>query len=310
MIKIELAKKILFIFLVCVFSSETIAQEYIDLIKLNLANGTASTFENSIQNTTLQAISGDLTFPIVINNSTTILTGVSFDSFRASFDPGRTEESIYGITLKLGLNLKHNDKWSGTYMLLPKLASDLENVSQRDWQLGGIVLMKYTKSDHFNYKFGLYVNNELFSPFAVPIFGFYYLNPSEKFEAKVLAPLALDLNYSFTKNLRLGLNFNGQIRSYNINTPVDNESDRYLVKSANDLFTYFQYGMKNGVNFQVGIGRSIGRSYRIYNEKISFGIPLVKFGDDRTQLNSDFSDSWLFKASIFYRLDIGDKTDN
>ena len=58
---------------------------------------------------------------------------------------------------------------------------------------------------------------------------------------------------------------------------------------------------KNGLNFQLGFGRSIGRSYRIYNEKVSLGLPLFNFGDSRTQLNADFSDSWFFKATVFYR---------
>lgn len=29
---------------------------------------------------------------------------------------------------------------------------------------------------------------------------------------------------------------------------------------------------------------------------------LVNLGDNRSQLNIDFSDSWLFKVAVFYRL--------
>jgi len=284
-----------------IFCSDALTQEYIDLVKIDYAYAPASQFENSTESTTLQVINGDFTYPIKINDDLNLLTGVSFENFYASFDPNRKEESIFGITAKLGVNITHNDKWSGTYMLLPKISSDLENISNRDFQLGGIILMKYTKSDHFNYKFGVYANNELFGPLIVPVFGFYYINPSEKFEAKVLAPLALDLNYSFTNSARIGLNFNGQIRTYDLSVPGGSESDRYLQKASNDLYAYFQYEMKNGLNFQVSIGRAIGRSYRIYNEKISFALPLAKFGDDRTQLNNDFSDSWIFKVGVFYR---------
>lgn len=298
------------IFILLVWSGMATAQDYIDLVKFDYAITPVNTFDTTGATTTLHEINGNLTVPIVINDSFAFLTGITYENVSASFDPGRTEESMTGLTLKLGANVKHNSKWSGTYMLLPKISSDLKKISNRDFQLGGAVLMKYTKTDHFNYKFGVYGNSELFGPFIVPLFGFYYLNPSEKFEAKVLLPLSVDLNYSITKGVRFGLNFKGQVRSYHVNTPVGTEADRYLEKSAKDLYTYFQYGTKNGLNFQLGFGRSLGRSYHIYNEKVSLGLPLFSFGDNRTQLNTDFSDSWLFKVAVFYRLKLGKTTAN
>jgi len=44
-------------------------------------------------------------------------------------------------------------------------------------------------------------------------------------------------------------------------------------------------------NLQFGAGRSIARSYRIYNEIVPFAMPLIYFGSKRSQLNADFSDS-------------------
>jgi hypothetical protein len=307
--RFDMLKRTLLIKLYLVFSFGLLsiglhAQDYIDLFKFNYAQAPNSTFDNSSVNTTLVELTGDFTLPIVLNDKYNIITGASYENFSASFDPGRAVESITGITAKLGLNITHNEKWSGTYMALPKIASDLKDISNRDFQYGAIVLLKYTKTATFNYKFGVYANDELFGPLIVPIFGLYYLSPSEKFEAKILAPLAADFNYSFTNNIRVGLNFNGQVRSYNITTPIGTEADRYLEKSSNDLIAYFQYGLNNGINLQVGVGRSIGRSFRLYNEKIAFALPLAKFSDNRTQLNSDFSDSWVFKVGVFYRYDI------
>ena len=295
-------KKIHFITILLMWTATTTAQDYIDLVKFDHAITPVNTFDTTEPSTTLQEINGDLTAPIVINDRFTFLTGIIYENVSAAFDPGRSEESVTGLTLKLGANIKHNSKWSASYMLLPKLSSDFKKIANRDFQLGGVIVMKYIKTDRFNYKFGVYANSELFGPFVVPLFGFYYLNPSGKFEAKVLLPLTVDLNYSISKNTRLGLNFKGQTRSYHLNTPTETEADRYLVKFSQDLYTYFQYETKKGFNFQLGLGRSLGRSYRIYNEKISLGLPLVNIGDHRKQLNTDFSDSWLFKVAVFYRL--------
>jgi hypothetical protein len=115
------------------------------------------------------------------------------------------------------------------------------------------------------------------------------------------------LGNSIAKSLRFGLNFKGQVRSYHVNTTLGGEEDRYLVRSANDIYTYMQYGTKSGIHFQLGFGRSMGRSYRMYNQTVTMGMPLVYFGDNRAQLNSDFSDSWLLKLAVFYRLKLGDK---
>ncbi len=284
------------------------AQNYIDLVKFDYSTSSTNSFDTDESTTDLMEMNGNLTVPIVINEKINFLTGLTYEQTTASFNPGRANESLIGLTLKLGMNVNHTSKWSGTYMLLPKISSDFENIGTDDYQIGGVVLMKYAKNEHFNYKFGAYGNAELFGPFFVPIFGFYYLSPNNKFEANVLLPLSVDLNYAVSNSVRFGLNFKGQIRTYNINIPIGNESSRYLTRSTNELYSYVQYSLKNGINLQFGFGRSVARSFRMYNEKVSMGTPLLYFGDNRSQLNTDFSDSWLFKATIFYRLNL--KTQN
>lgn len=298
--------RIYLIFILMIFSELIAAQDYIDIFKSDYAISPSNVFDSSTTSTSLQEINGDLTVPLKVNDRFAILTGITYENISASFDPSKGKESVTGLTLKLGANFKHNSKWSGTYLFLPKISSDLEQISNRDFQFGGAVLMKYAKSEHFNYKFGMYANKELFGTFIVPIFGFYYQDPSEKFEAKVLLPLSVDLNYSITKAFKFGLNFNGQIRSYDLDNTQESGGDQYLVKSANDVYAYFQFGTKKGIHIQLGFGHSVGRSYRIYDEKVSWGVPLAYFGDNRKQLNLDFSDGWLMKASVFYRMKLGD----
>lgn len=291
----------LMILLFTFWSNTSAAQKYIDLFKVDYAITPSNVFDSSKATTAVQEINGDLTIPISLSENVALLTGLTYEMTSASFDPNRSTESLTGLTLKLGANIKHSSKWSGTYMFLPKISSDFIEISNQDVQFGAAVLMKYQKSDHLNFKFGVYGNRELFGPFIVPIFGFYYLNPSGKFEAKVLLPLAVDLNYSIKKEVRIGLNFKGQVRTYNINQPIAIEKESYMARSTNDVYAYVQKGMKNGINIQFGFGRSIGRSYRMYSEKVSLGMPLAYFGDNRKQLNSDFSDSWLFKVGATYR---------
>ncbi|MDB3907272.1 DUF6268 family outer membrane beta-barrel protein [Crocinitomicaceae bacterium] len=278
------------------------AQQYVDLAKFDYTITPPNVFDSSTLSTPMQEINADVTVPIQFGENNAFLTGLTYENTQASFDRGRRTESVTGVTLKLGLKLQHNERWSGTYLMLPKVSSDFGPLTSRDFQLGGAVLMKYTKSERFNYKFGGYYNQELFGPFFVPIFGFYYLSENEKFEAKALLPLSVGLNYNFVGNFSVGLTYRGQIRSYDMTQSYGAEEERYLARSTNEAYAFVQYALSNGIHFQIHGGHSIGRNYRVYNEKVPFSMPLFYFNDDRTQLNTDFSDGWLLKVAAFYRL--------
>lgn len=282
------------------------AQEYIDIFKTSYSISPSNNFKGSESTTSLQEIIGDLTIPVKLNDSVAILTGLSYERISASLDLDQRRTTVSGFTLKIGGNIKHNSRWSGTYLFLPKLASDLKNIDDNDLQFGGAVLMKYKSSKRLNYKFGLYANQEHFGTFIVPMVGFYYLNSSKRFEAKVMLPLSVDLNYKALNNFKIGINFQGQVRSYNLNDSFGTGAQEYLSRSTNEIATYLRYEMNSGISFQTGVGHSFARSYQVYNSGVSLGMPLHYFGDDRKQLNNDFSDGWVFNVSLSYRLKLGE----
>lgn len=288
----------------CLFNLSAFGQDYVDLVKLDYTITPVNSFDSSVFGTKMQEVNGDITIPFKLKNGNAILTGITYENTIASFDPNRLTESATGISLKLGAKINHTDKLSATYIVLPKISSDFNQISQRDFQVGAAVLMKYQRSENFNYKFGGYYNQELFGPFFVPIFGFYYLNANEKLELKALLPLSVGVNYNFIGNFSVGATYRGQIRSYDFGTQYGLEDKRYLARSTNEAYAYLQYGMDNGIHFQIHGGHSLGRSYRVYNEKVPFAMPLFYFGDNRTQLNTDFNDGWLFKVAVFYRYKI------
>ena len=76
-----------------------------------------------------------------------------------------------------------------------------------------------------------------------------------------------------------------------------------MVKAANELFGYLKLNLSKSLSIQTKIGYSIGRSYRVYKEtdKITVGSILIKIGDDRQQLNTDFADGFIYQASLLYR---------
>ena len=53
----------------------------------------------------------------------------------ALFNPDRKQETLTGLTLKQEANVKHSNKWSGTYLLLPKISSDLKKLAVKIYNL-------------------------------------------------------------------------------------------------------------------------------------------------------------------------------
>jgi hypothetical protein len=284
------------------------AQDYIDLAKVYYANTPLNQFDSTTQGSRVEEMNLDITLPVRLNTHTALLTGLYLEKITTQTSPITNLNSVYTINLRLGLNLKHGEKWTGTYLLLPKLSSDLQHITGKDFQMGVLVLLKYLKQENLNYKMGLYYNSELFGPFFVPILGLYYQSPNTRFEADLSLPLSADMNYALQSWLHAGLNFNGFIRSYYISLPQYAENGEYLVKSTSEISAYLQFTLWNNLLLQTRAGYSIGRNYRIYDasDKITIGISAFRFGDDRKQLNTDFKDGAVFSTRLLYRLPIND----
>lgn len=277
------------------------AQDYVDLIKNHYAISPGNNYDSIDGKTDVEEFGTDITLPIVLKNENVFITGLTAEQINLKLHPLSNKKSISSFTLKLGYQIKHSEKVSGTYMLLPKLASDFKKFSSSDFQIGALALFKIKKSELFKYNAGLYYNNELFGPFIVPLFGFYYKSENKKFEANFTLPIWADINYSLNDWLNIGTNFSAFVRSYHLS-----QSNAYVVKKTNEIFSYLQFKIKKSFILQTKVGYSIGRSYQAYSDgdKTDFGLSAFRFGDDRTTLNPTFNDGLIYRVRLLYRFDI------
>lgn len=279
------------------------AQSYVDLLKVNHNNTSQNNFENSGVTTIIAETDLELTLPLAINTQTNFLTGFIFEKIDTKLFEDETRESFSSISLKLGMNKIHSKKWSGTYVLLPKISSDFEHLNKRDFQIGVFALLKYKKNERASLKVGLYTNAELFGPWVVPLWGIYYLSPSNQFEVNVVAPFLADFNYKVHRNVGVGLNYAGQVRTYHLNQVSTTGSSGYVERATNEITAYLKFNLTKSLILQTKVGHSIGRHYRVYddNDRVSIGFPLVLIGDDRQQLNTDREDGWVYQFILLYR---------
>ena len=285
----------------CLFSFVSFGQDYVDLARFHYSTTPQNEFDSIGGNTTIEDFGLDVTLPIQLNESNVFLTGFNIDQITTKLHPNSNPTTISTVNLKLGYNKKHSDKWSGTYMLLPKLSSDFKNITSKDYQFGALVLMKYNKKANLKYNFGVYYNGELFGPFIVPLLGLYYKSENGKFEANLTLPIWADVNYKLNKIVKVGANFSAFVRSYHLS-----ENNAYVVKKSNDVFAYLQFNLTKSILLQTKAGYTIGRSYKVYNDNdaADLAVSAFRFGDDRTVLNPTFKDGLVFKMRLIYRFHI------
>lgn len=293
-------KQYIFFFSVLTFiSCPCLSQEYVDLLHIQHSQSIGKADAISLTKTNFSESSVDVLFPIQLDSTKAIITGAVGE--RTYFND-RTGNPImvYGLMLKAGMNLKHGKNWSGTYILLPRIASDKIEFNSKTFQLGGLVLMKRTYSDAFNFKFGVYTNSEFFSPFIVPVVGFYY--QKNRWEMNFTMPISADINYSVKKNLlAVGFRYDGIARSY----LRYNTANRYIEKANNELGPYARLNFKEW-NIRIMAGHSLWRKFGEFesSDKADLALPSFKLGNNRSPLYKSALDELLLKFSLTYRLAI------
>ena len=299
---------ILLKYLVILFAfvlSSVYAQDYVDVLKIGYSNTFKNDFTGTTQSTDVRVFETNLTYPMVIDENNALITGIDFASNRLQLFPNSEFTSLYTATLKIGLAKTFNEKWSGTFVFLPKIASDYRNITRDDFYVGGYSLLKLKKKENLIYRFGIYGSTEAFGFFTTPIFGWYYLSPSKRFEMDVSLPVAVDINYRVGA-VTLGVDYMGIGRSFNVNP--ENSPKVYADVSSLDFATYTQFNfVDDSVLLRAKLGYS-SNNYEVYTDgdKIDLGLSAFSFGDDRTQLNPDINGSLFFKLEAIYRFKITD----
>ncbi|QTN38670.1 hypothetical protein HZ996_05715 [Cryomorphaceae bacterium] len=294
-------------FLFCLVLGNTLwAQDYVDLLKFRYESTPLNGYEGvEGGNARIDEFTLDATVPVVLNDRVALITGFIGESLSSKFTPNDTNVTqVFGTTLKLGLNVQHNDRLSIQYVLLPKISSDFIEIGSDDIQLGGVVLAKYAKNDYFKWKYGLYYNGELFGAFFVPLFGFYYHRPGSPWEFDITLPLAANANYAFNQKWSAGAHFGAFVRTYNLNKPFFTEQGEYLQKNNQELYFYGRFEPVKNVLLEAGAGFTVGRRFGIYDEedRVRFGVSAFMFGDERPEpANPNIKDGMIFSLRAVYR---------
>ena len=241
-----------------------------------------------------------------INEKLAAISGIDFNNHNLALFPGSDNTSISNITLKAGLNIKHSDKVSGTYVVLPRISSESLHSNGNDFFFGGVAIIKYQKTKNFQWRFGAYASSEGFGVLATPIIGCYYTSENKKLEITANLPINADINYGLGNTTSLGFTLNAPVKSYSLK-PVNNQE--YYVQVSNIEFgPYFETRLlDNSFLLRLHTGYSTAE-YLTYEDgdTLDFRLSAFEFGD-RNLINSEMSGGIFAKVGLIYRFHLDKK---
>lgn len=304
-------KKIILLLTFCACLSFSYAQDYVDIVKFSVNNTSLGTLQevnqpNSNKNfeTSVNNVNFELYYPKKLSEKVVLLTGLTAENTRLNLSEGAIRTGLTMTRLNLGIKYQHSEKWSGTYILLPKIASDFNSLGSNDFQIGALAIVDYQYSKAYKIKFGLYSSTENHGSTLTPLIGLWHRSKNNKFYINATLPIRMDANYALTKKLSIGSDLLTSIKSYNLsqfksNFYVQEESIRFALYTALGL-------MDNSLILRGKIGFDT-TDYGLFNSNEKVGVQVLTFplsGDKRNRRNTEFDSSLYVGFDAIYRFDL------
>jgi hypothetical protein len=128
------------------------AQDYLDIVKLSINNSNLGNVDNNYE-TYVNNVNFEVNYPKKISDKLVLIIGLTTENTRLSFSESSKSNNLTMTRLNFGLKKQFSEKWSGTFALLSKIASDFEYLFSNDFQLGGVVLFDYLYRNSNKVKF-------------------------------------------------------------------------------------------------------------------------------------------------------------
>lgn len=211
--------------------------------------------------------------------------------------------NIHGFILRTGLIKKYSNNNEIQLLFVPRLMSDLNNLNSDHFQFGGLAMYKKKYSERLTVAYGAMYNQELFGPYLVPLVDLNW-KISERWSIAGLLPVYSKIKYKINDNFNAGISHFGLITSYKLGDPENNGD--YIQRESIDLTLFARHKIVGDLYIEGRFGHTFGRDYAQYaaDDKIDFGLPLISFGDDRTQKNTSFDDGWIAEVRLVYSVPI------
>lgn len=208
---------------------------------------------------------------------------------------------IHGFILRTGWYQYLGNGNAIQVLIAPRLMSDFKNLDGNSFQMGAAFNYEKTFHDDLTMSFGAMFNQELFGPYLVPVVDLHW-QVSERWRIDGMLPITARVAYKVNEGMTTGFNHFGLITSYYLGDEA--YAGDYMERQSIDLSLFLRQRIGGSFFVEGMVGRTFGRSYKQYegDQKVSFAIPLVTFGDDRTVKNATFNDGLILTFKLIYNI--------
>jgi hypothetical protein len=304
-------KRSAFIFLIVVFGLSLHAQERgtKDIISISGRYGLAQDYKSTYDGkATEYGMLNSLTAGFKLAPRTMFAININHFYFNVQDEAEMPDDIaspiiVNGFILRAGIIQQFNNGGKLQLLVAPRLMSDFQNLDGNSFQWGGLATYQNDLSEDLNLGFGAMFNRELFGPYLVPLFLLDW-KVSERWYIEGMIPVTLKVHYRVNEGLDVGFNHFGLITSYYLGD--ENYAGDYMERTSIDLSLFARQRLYKNFFIEGMVGRTFGRSYYQYDgdETITFGLPLVSFGDDRTANNVTFNDGLIFTLKLIFNMKV------
>jgi len=103
-----------------IVSTNSIAQNYLDIAKVKNGFVPSNEYEEVDGETAVNNFVVKVTYPIVVNKKLVFLTGVDFSNINLKPLPSKSAVNLMSSGIRFGVSYNHTDKLKGIYLAMPK----------------------------------------------------------------------------------------------------------------------------------------------------------------------------------------------
>ena len=298
-----------FLLLILIVSSATQAQETIDILTLTGRYGFPQSYDSIYKSKAKEyGAMASLVAPIKMNEKSIWYNSLNYFYFHVGNDENPPPEimnpiDLHGIILRTGLYKKFSKDRAIQVFLAPRLMSDFKNINIDHFQLGVMFLYEKKFREGLKMSFGALYNQEFFGPNLVPLVNLDW-QISERWSVTGLFPIYGKVKYKVNEKLSAGISHFGFVTTFRLGDPA--YQGDYIERKSIDESLFARYQLFGNIFLEGRFGYALGRSYAQYeaDQKVDFSLPLLSFGDNRTQKNISFHDGLIASVRFIYNVPI------
>lgn len=270
------------IIVACLFSFKTFAQPFLDIINLKYSTSPNTGLVNQHKNDVKILYYGIGTnIPLQFKNKKdAVILSPFFETWSSKINNNK-RQNYYSVALPVSLSKTiPYTKWH--FLLTGIIRMNDSSINKKTtMQVGGAFIVSKKSNENLTWKLGIYVNNELFGLFVMPLAGIdWRINARNNLFG--ILPGSLTYEHKINEHFYYGANFRAITSSYA-------KSNSYWRIDENQLGLYLDTYFNKNLVLNIEAGHSLFRKIRTGEKHIS-------------KVDAGVNDNVYFKLSFAYRV--------